>query len=57
MCWVADVTPGGARIFSITQDIESTREHRVGLALAGLEPRNQVRVIYYEGSSVYGSAP
>ena len=58
-CSVADVTSGGARIFTNSQDCYSTRGQVVSaLALAGLNlPANQVRVTYSEGSSVYGFSP
>jgi len=50
-CCVADVTPDGAIIYNNTQAAYTTRT-RVATAL-GMAP-NQVRVKYYEGSSVYG---
>jgi nicotinate dehydrogenase subunit B len=53
-CAVADVTAGGARIFSNTQNAYATRG--AVAAVLGLNA-NQVRVTYYEGSSVYGNAP
>jgi CO/xanthine dehydrogenase Mo-binding subunit len=53
-CSVADVTPQGARVFSNSQNIYSTRSSLA--AVLGL-PLNQVRVTYYEGSSVFGNAP
>ncbi|HWE80965.1 MAG TPA: molybdopterin cofactor-binding domain-containing protein [Gaiellaceae bacterium] len=53
-CAVADVTTGGARIFSNTQNAYATRSSVAGVL--GLNA-NQVRVTYYEGSSVYGNAP
>ena len=53
-CAVADVTAGGARIFSNTQNAYSTRG--AVAAVLGFNA-NQVRVTYYEGSSVYGNAP
>jgi CO/xanthine dehydrogenase Mo-binding subunit len=59
-CCVADVTPNGARIFSNSQDLYTTR----GLIQAVLNkvlnttyPLNRIRLTYVEGSSVYGSAP
>jgi nicotinate dehydrogenase subunit B len=59
-CCVADVTPNGARIFSNSQDLYTTR----GLIKAVLDkvmntnyPANRIRLTYVEGSSVYGSAP
>jgi CO/xanthine dehydrogenase Mo-binding subunit len=60
-CCVADVTPAGARIFSNTQDAYGTRQN-VKDALdqvlgAKALPLDRIRVTYYEGSSVYGSAP
>jgi nicotinate dehydrogenase subunit B len=53
-CCVADVAQGGARIFSNSQNIYSTRT--AVAQILGL-PLNQVRVTYYEGSSVFGSSP
>src|SRR5262249_42632497 len=53
-CSVADVTSGGARIFSNSQNIYSTRS---SIAAVLKLPLNQVRVTYYEGSSVFGNAP
>jgi CO/xanthine dehydrogenase Mo-binding subunit len=58
-CCVADVTPNGARIFSNSQDLYTTR----GLISDALKavgkplPANRIRLTYAEGSSVYGSAP
>src|SRR5207247_977273 len=58
-CCVADVTPDGARIFSNSQDLYTTR----GLISDALKavgkplPANRIRLTYVEGSSVYGSAP
>ena len=60
-CCVADVTPGGARIFTNTQDAYTTR----GLVKSALDlvmgantlPLNRIRLTYVEGSSVYGSSP
>jgi CO/xanthine dehydrogenase Mo-binding subunit len=51
---VADVRPDGARIFSNSQNIYSTRSSVATILGYKLE---QVRVTYYEGSSVYGNAP
>ena len=58
-CSVAEVTSGGARIYTNSQDLYGTRGQVVSaLALAGLNlPANQVRVTYSEGSSVYGFSP
>ncbi len=58
-CAVADVTAGGARIFSNSQDCYNTRGLvQSALQLAGLTlPANKIRVTYVEGSSVYGFAP
>ncbi len=60
-CCVADVTPGGARIFSNTQDAYGTRQNvkdALDLVMgANTLPLNRIRLTYYEGSSVYGSAP
>jgi nicotinate dehydrogenase subunit B len=58
-CSVAEVTSGGARIFTNSQDLYGTRGQVVSaLALAGLNlPANQVRITYSEGSSVYGFSP
>ena len=53
-CSVAEVTPQGARVFSNSQNIYSTRSSIA--AVLGL-PLQQVRVTYYEGSSVFGNAP
>jgi nicotinate dehydrogenase subunit B len=53
-CAVADVAAGGARIFSNTQNAYATRG--AVAAVLGFKA-NQVRVTYYEGSSVYGNAP
>ncbi len=54
LCCVADVTANGARIYSNTQNSYSTR---TGVAtILGFPSFNQVRVSYYEGSSVYGSS-
>ena len=56
---MADVTAGGARIFSNSQDCYNTRGLvQSALQLAGLTlPANKIRVTYAEGSSVYGFAP
>jgi CO/xanthine dehydrogenase Mo-binding subunit len=58
-CVVADVTSGGARIFSNSQDCYSSRGGvQAALGLAGLNlPTNKIRVSYFEGSSVYGTSP
>ena len=58
-CSVAEVTSGGARIYTNSQDLYGTRGQVVSaLALAGPNlPANQVRVTYSEGSSVYGFSP
>jgi CO/xanthine dehydrogenase Mo-binding subunit len=53
-CAVADVTKSGARVFSNSQNIYSTRS---SIAAVLKLPLNQVRVSYYEGSSVFGNAP
>ena len=53
-CCVADVRPDGARIFSNSQNIYSLRSSVA--TVLGMK-LNQVRVTYYEGSSVYGNAP
>jgi nicotinate dehydrogenase subunit B len=53
-CAVAEVRKDGARIFSNSQNIYSLRtsiSQITGLSL------QQIRVTYYEGSSVFGSAP
>jgi CO/xanthine dehydrogenase Mo-binding subunit len=60
-CCVADVTPGGARVFTNTQDAYGTRQ-QVKDALdvvmgPNTLPLNRIRLTYVEGSSVYGSAP
>ena len=54
-CCVADVTPDGARIFSNSQNIYSTRTSIQ--QVLGFKSLQQVRVSYYEGSSVFGSSP
>jgi len=58
-CVVAEVTSGGARVFSNTQDAYNSRGGiQQALALAGLNlPADKIRVSYVEGSSVYGTAP
>jgi len=58
-CAVADVTSGGARIFSNSQDVYASRGSiQAALALAGLNlPTSEIRVSYYEGSSVFGTSP
>jgi CO/xanthine dehydrogenase Mo-binding subunit len=53
-CAVADVTSNGAVVFSNTQNAYSTRQQVAGVI--GL-PVNNVRVIYQEGSSVFGGSP
>jgi len=53
-CCVADVTKDGARIFSNTQNAYSLRS---SVAAVLKLDANQVRVSYYEGSSVFGNAP
>jgi CO/xanthine dehydrogenase Mo-binding subunit len=60
-CCVADVTPAGARIFSNSQDLYTTRG-LIQTVLAKVKPdwnlqSNRIRLTYVEGSSVYGSAP
>jgi CO/xanthine dehydrogenase Mo-binding subunit len=54
-CAVADVTPHGAVVYSNTQNAYATRSELQSV-LPDL-PLNKIRVIYYEGSSVYGSSP
>jgi CO/xanthine dehydrogenase Mo-binding subunit len=54
-CCVADVSANGARIYSNTQNAYATRSSVA--QILGFPSFNQVRVSYYEGSSVYGSAP
>ena len=58
-CAVAEVTPGGARIFSNTQDAYNSRGGiQAALGLAGLNlPAEKIRVSYVEGSSVFGTSP
>jgi nicotinate dehydrogenase subunit B len=58
-CCVADVTPNGARIFSNSQDLYTTRGLiQQALAAVGTNlAANRIRLTYVEGSSVYGSAP
>ena len=60
-CCVADVTPNGARLFSNTQHAYQTRtqvkdvlDEVMG---ANTLPESKIRITYYEGGSVYGSAP
>ncbi len=53
-CAVADVTSTGARVFSNSQNIYSTRTAVAQILGVGI---NKVRVTYVEGSSVYGSSP
>jgi len=53
-CSVAWVTPQGVRVFSNSQNIYSTR---TSISQILKVPMNQVRVTYYEGSSVFGNAP
>jgi CO/xanthine dehydrogenase Mo-binding subunit len=60
-CTVADVTSSGARIFSNSQDLYTTRG-LIQQVLAKVKPEwnlqnNRIRLTYVEGSSVYGSAP
>jgi len=58
-CCVADVTSNGARIFSNSQDLYTTRGLiQQALTAVGTNlPANRIRLTYVEGSSVYGSAP
>jgi CO/xanthine dehydrogenase Mo-binding subunit len=60
-CCVADVTPSGARVFTNTQDAYGTRQNVKDVLDdvmgAKAPPLNRIRLTYYEGSSVYGSAP
>jgi nicotinate dehydrogenase subunit B len=53
-CCLADVTANGARIFSNSQNIYSLRTSIAQMLGFDID---QVRVTYYEGSSVFGSAP
>jgi CO/xanthine dehydrogenase Mo-binding subunit len=53
-CAVADVTSNGARVFSNSQNIYSTRTAVAQILGFNI---NQVRVSYFEGSSVFGSSP
>ncbi len=55
-CCVADVTKNGAVIYSNTQNVYGTRSS-VQAALDPQLPLNKIDVLYYEGSSVYGSSP
>jgi CO/xanthine dehydrogenase Mo-binding subunit len=60
-CCVADVTQNGARIFSNSQDLYTTRG-LIQTVLAKVKPEwnlpaNRIRLTYVEGASVYGSAP
>ena len=52
-CAVADVTATGATIWSNTQNVESLVTDLVNV-LSPLQPQ-QVRVLFYEGSSSYGN--
>jgi CO/xanthine dehydrogenase Mo-binding subunit len=57
---VAHVTPQGARIFSNTQHAYQTRgqvKDVLDEVLPTPLPLEKIRVTYYEGGSVYGSAP
>jgi CO/xanthine dehydrogenase Mo-binding subunit len=59
-CCVADVTPNGTRVFTNTQDAYGTRAQVKTVLDAVLKrdyPLNRIRLTYYEGGSVYGSAP
>jgi CO/xanthine dehydrogenase Mo-binding subunit len=58
-CVVADVTSNGARIYSNSQDVYASRGAiQTSLGLAGLTlPADEIRVSYYEGSSVFGTSP
>jgi nicotinate dehydrogenase subunit B len=60
-CCVAEVTPNGARVFTNTQDAYGTRQNvkdALDLVLGPKTlPLNRIRLTYYEGSGVYGSAP
>jgi len=53
-CAVAEVRPEGVRVFSNSQNIYSTR---TSISQILKLPLNQVRVTYYEGSSVFGNSP
>jgi nicotinate dehydrogenase subunit B len=57
---VAEVTSGGARIFSNTQDAYATRtlirDTLLPIMGTSTPAANRIRVTYYEGSSVYGPA-
>ena len=58
-CCVADVTSDGARIFSNSQDLYTTRG-LIQQALAAVGSNlsaNRIRLTYVEGSSVFGSSP
>jgi CO/xanthine dehydrogenase Mo-binding subunit len=54
-CCIADVVSNGARIYSNTQNPYGTRTSVA--QILGFPSFNQVRISYFEGSSVYGSAP
>jgi CO/xanthine dehydrogenase Mo-binding subunit len=59
-CCVADVTPNGARVFTNTQDAYGTRQNVKDVldkVMSKPLPLNRIRLTYYEGGSVYGSAP
>ena len=60
-CCVADVTPNGARVFTNTQDAYGTRQNIkdvLDVVMGSKAPAlNRIRLTYYEGGSVYGSAP
>jgi len=60
-CCVADVTPSGARVFTNTQDAYGTRQNikdALDVVMGAKAPElNRIRLTYYEGASVYGSAP
>jgi CO/xanthine dehydrogenase Mo-binding subunit len=50
-CSVADVRAEGAIVFSNTQNAYTTRQNVAGIT--GL-PLNKVRIVYYEGSGMFG---
>ncbi|MEI8106167.1 MAG: molybdopterin cofactor-binding domain-containing protein, partial [Actinomycetes bacterium] len=60
-CVVADVTSNGTRIYSNTQDAYATRLNVYNVlapVMGSSAPAiNRIRVTYFEGGSVYGSAP
>ena len=56
-CCVADVTANGATIYSQHAERPYATRHRASRRCLGCSPVNQVRVSYYEGSSVVRLGP